>query len=126
MPSTEELAWAAGFFDGEGCVVFTNTGVVAKNGRKFKRMIASTCQVDYDTIKKFVDIIETGVLRGPFSKPNRKPIYRWYCYDSNVDRFIEKLRPYLTLKYKQYLEKKELQTEYKKQGTRKSYMEELE
>jgi hypothetical protein len=110
MPSTEELAWAAGFFDGEGCVVFT----------------ASTCQVDYDTIKKFVDIIETGVLRGPFSKPNRKPIYRWYCYDSNVDRFIEKLRPYLTLKYKQYLEKKELQTEYKKQGTRKSYMEELE
>jgi hypothetical protein len=52
----EELAWAAGFFDGEGCTGFySHSG----DGDKHKRMklVMSIAQINRETLEKFNRII---------------------------------------------------------------------
>ncbi len=72
----EELAWAAGFFDGEGYV-----GVV-KAGKRHKRMALHVHQTDPRPLLRFRNALGFGILAGPYDNkngsPNRRPHYRYY------------------------------------------------
>jgi hypothetical protein len=77
MPTPgEEIAWAAGLFEGEGCM--TQSG-----GRKVMRL-AST---DEDTVRRFSEIIAVGKIYGPYEQgPPRKPFWVWVA--SGVDALL--------------------------------------
>ncbi len=76
----EGLAWAAGFFDGEGCF---NTHKRAKaDSHKY---VATLGQVDRRALDRFHQIVQLGKIYGPFGPysnqfTNAKPHYRLDIY----------------------------------------------
>ena len=65
----EELAWAAGFFDGEG-----HTGRGTHGGR---RPIIAITQVDRRPLDRFAEAVGVGKVYGPYLrvKGNRQPVF---------------------------------------------------
>ena len=68
--SREELAWVAGFFDGEGCFTLRK-----QNGRYYAQ--ASTTQTDREVLDKCVRIAGLGNVTGP-TKPSRTRVYQGF------------------------------------------------
>lgn len=95
----EELAWAAGFFDGEGCTTnhkaYTKTHV-AKDGSKSTLTSDSiklqVPQVERCNLERFMWAIGgVGAIHGPYqpkNRPNASPIYRWSCTGVNDARSV--------------------------------------
>ncbi len=75
----EALAWAAGFFDGEGNVR-TYTTHWWSHGRKVpgRGMTAGITQVDDGTLERFQRTVGLGRVRGPY--PERNPKWRPRVY----------------------------------------------
>lgn len=71
----EELAWAAGFFDGEGS--FNVHSTHPSTGRKYAR--ASINQVHPEVLERFKNaVLDIGNVTGPHAKGNkRQPIYTY-------------------------------------------------
>jgi hypothetical protein len=64
---TQETAWAAGLFEGEGSISCTD--------RSHNISLEMT---DHDVVERFRDAVGTGVIYGPYDKgPRRKPMYVW-------------------------------------------------
>lgn len=73
--SREELAWAAGFFDGEGCTY------AMKRSDAYTRVALDVGQVNKDTLERFRAAVGgLGSVVGPYShraRPQSKPIYQY-------------------------------------------------
>ena len=70
----EELAWAAGFFDGEGCFSFTE---------KARFACVAIGQVDREPLERFRDAVGgSGRIYGPYFKlyPGRVSKRPWHLY----------------------------------------------
>jgi hypothetical protein len=71
-----ELAWAAGFFDGEGWA-----GAVAKQGRRTRQPMAQINQSQEDgaplVLTRFQNAVGVGRIGGPERKINRLDRYWW-------------------------------------------------
>jgi hypothetical protein len=70
----EKLAWAAGFFDGEGCFSFTDKAAYAS---------VSIVQVERRPLERFQDAIGgLGTIYGPYFKlyPGRMSKQPWHQY----------------------------------------------
>jgi hypothetical protein len=64
-----ELAWAAGFFDGEG-----HTGYANRN----KRVRASINQIHPEVLNRFRAAVGgLGTVSGPYDRPGGQPMYRY-------------------------------------------------
>lgn len=70
--SRENIAWAAGLFEGEGCIIYRSP----KN--PWRLALSST---DEDVIRKFAFIVGVGGVLGPqrLKNPKWKPIWTWWC-----------------------------------------------
>lgn len=64
--SRENLAWAAGLFEGEGCI---------HDGRNTPVMSLAT--TDEDVLRKFHLIIGLGTINGPYQRGTKKPVWAW-------------------------------------------------
>lgn len=62
-----EIAWAAGFFEGEGCMSFRNTNCVTL-------LIGST---DLDALEKMQSICGGSIYGGKMKPKSTKPIWTW-------------------------------------------------
>ena len=90
-----EIAWAAGFFEGEGCI-----SRHSKTNNRWALQMAST---DKDVIEKFVNIVGIGKLYGPYQQRQRtkdgslvKPLWRWSCADkASILKFANTIGPFL-------------------------------
>ena len=75
----EELAWAAGFFDGEGCVYSSNMNT--KRPRKGKTIHFDIAQTDRQVLDRFTNALGIGKVYGPYpgsgKGPNNKDYYRY-------------------------------------------------
>ena len=97
----EDLAWAAGLFEGEGCFCWVK--IPNRNNRPtpYSYCQASLHTTDKDVLEKFVSVIGFGKVNGPYiytSKtiPMRKP--SWYWAIRGYDRFqavVDMLWPWL-------------------------------
>ena len=58
-PDREELAWAAGFFDGEGCFSYTE---------KARYGVATITQADIRPLDRFKTAVRVGNVYGPYDK----------------------------------------------------------
>ena len=95
LGATIELAWAAGFFDGEGCITLSR-GLPT----------LSIAQVDREVLDRFKRAVGPGSVNGPYdyaSKErrehflNRKPQYRYQLSRlDDVRNVIDLLSPYLS------------------------------
>jgi hypothetical protein len=69
-----ELAWAAGFWDGEGSVSLSYRGVYNR-----PRIIVEIAQVHREVLDRFTAATGMGKVRGPYrpKTKNAQPYYRW-------------------------------------------------
>jgi len=88
-PTIEQVAWAAGLFEGEGCISQTTH-------RKPRLFISMT---DKDVINKFIDIVEAGnmcVRNRTHENPNFKIQWQWQIQKaSEVNRILRMFLPHL-------------------------------
>ena len=95
----EELAWLAGWLEGEGCFYAYLTN------NYFKIGVQGT-STDRDTIEK-ICLMVGGVFRGPVAgvKENHKDHYVWGVYgrDNAVD-LMHRVRPYMSVRRKEQID----------------------
>lgn len=85
-----ELAWAAGFFDGEG------TTVCARHKDGCRALHITVGQVELENLTRFqASLSGLGHITGPRRLPNRQPFYVWRAYGSNAQQSVNILTPYL-------------------------------
>lgn len=93
-------AWAAGLFEGEGCIGLTKVkGRSSKTGKPityyyYPRLSMSL--TDLDTLERFVSVVG-GKIRGPYPPPKgkRKPVAFWHVDTDHAEEIIGKFYPYL-------------------------------
>jgi len=91
-----ELAWAAGFFDGDGWAAY-----VPQAGRRTRQPRAQINQASPDgmpeVLERFRAAVRVGTNGGPKLLPGRLPMYRWTASSkSDVDELFSALWPYLS------------------------------
>jgi hypothetical protein len=69
-----EYAWAAGFWDGEGCV-----SVARRNNTNNPRIVAEIAQVHPEVLYRFATAVGFGKVLGPYKQknPNAQDFYCW-------------------------------------------------
>lgn len=91
MAPDTDIAWAAGLFEGEGCM---NSHPRGKRGSGTQLRLAMT---DRDVVERFAAVIGCGNIHRPRHdpRPNHKPVYTWALYESaRVVEVIELLMPW--------------------------------
>lgn len=79
----EELIWAAGLFEGEGCFCWVKIpNRNNRNKKDYSYCQASLHTTDKDVLERFVKAVGIGVVNGPYiytdtKVPNRKPSWYW-------------------------------------------------
>lgn len=88
----EELAWAAGLFDGEGNVRFG----YQRNG--YGRIQLSVTQIHREVVDRFKVAVGAGAVYGPYPRPlPQSPIYRYDATGIATTRaVIELIWPFLS------------------------------
>lgn len=93
----EELAWAGGFFSGEG------TSGTRKVNTKWRAIVTSIHQCHRPNLERFSKAIgNLGFIQGPEKAPSRtvagrKPIYKWYSGNfEHCQAVIAMLWPWLS------------------------------
>lgn len=104
MSVAHELAWAAGFFDGEGYVTIQYGYTKSPNGKRYHR---HTLRIGinhvapeplYEMQRLFGGSIEKQKLESVHG--NRHPRYRWVLNCSNAAEALKKMMPYFRNKQK--------------------------
>jgi hypothetical protein len=81
----ELVAWAAGLFEGEGCITMSDGHVVLQ-----------LKMTDEDIVRRFDDIVGYGRVYGPYSySERRKPFWVWLVQGDAVFSILELLAPWL-------------------------------
>lgn len=92
-----ELAWAAGFIDGEGHFRLHKTKGRKPTGRIYGQPVLTIAQVDRKVLDRVVSILG-GTVYGPFKTTNIKwrPSYRYVLWGTNnINRVVRLLTPWL-------------------------------
>ena len=91
MASPEEIAWAAGLFEGEGCISHI------ERGAGFDVQVALV-MTDEDVVRRFYDVVDRGRVYGPYHPPShreRKPFWRWVALGDAGHGVLDLLGPWL-------------------------------
>lgn len=89
-----EHVWAAGFWDGEGCLSVT----VRPGTASVPRIVAQIAQVDREVLDRFAAAIGIGSINGPYKQtnPNAQDYYCWRVEGlANLSVLKEAIYPYL-------------------------------
>lgn len=107
--SQTEVAWAAGFFDGEGSSKKIYSHYFTKKGEVRKpttNVVLSVAQAELKPLKRFKKAVgDIGHINGPYSyRINQRPYWIWSASYISARLVFNKLRQYLcSIKKKQYL-----------------------
>lgn len=92
MAVPAEIAWAAGLFEGEGCI------------SHFRRAAGEDLQIalvmtDEDVVLRFHEIVNRGKVYGPYHPPShgdrRKQFWRWAALGDAAHDVLDLLGPWL-------------------------------
>jgi hypothetical protein len=84
----ERVAWAAGFFEGEG---YFSLGRDRRKPHRSPRAVTGITNTDLEMLKRFHEVVRVGHVSGPQIRPNRKPMWQWQATGSIDVRFIAEL-----------------------------------
>ncbi len=90
MASAEEIAWAAGLFDGEGSITHTD--------RDLQALLKNT---DLELVTRFDAIVGRGRVYGPYEHSGRDgfvrtPYWMWIAHGDAAHEAVEVLAPWLS------------------------------
>jgi hypothetical protein len=92
VASREEIAWAAGLFEGEGCISHI------ERGEGFDLQIA-VVMTDEDVVRRFDQVVDRGRVYGPYLPPShgprRKQFWRWVALGDSAHDVLDMLLPWL-------------------------------
>lgn len=83
--SETEIAWAAGFFDGEGCATISHND-------RYATLYLHVSQKDIRPLERFLGIMGAGRIQNP---DKRSGVSRWATYGRAGWAVIDRLWPYL-------------------------------
>jgi len=96
MPNATDLAWAAGFFDGEGCI-----GIYKRHHAPESYAISlSVAQVDPRPLRRFAEIVG-GPVAPSRARGNQRPYWRWALTNRRGADVLSVLYEYLVGKKEQ-------------------------
>lgn len=88
MVSSTDIAWAAGFFDGEG-----TTSILKTQRDKYSYIRMGLSQKLHECLDRFYTIVQLGKIY----KSNTRDIRSWNCYkQGEVEQVLNLLWPYLS------------------------------
>lgn len=90
-----DLIWAAGFFDGEGCV----SVVLQKRGDFMVRLFVGNTNVQ--ALFAFKEMFGGTIYERPAKSIRHKTAYQWQVVSGQAFRALEQLLPYLRVKREQ-------------------------
>ncbi len=88
MATKTELAWAAGFIDGDGCIRVDGRGVLS---------VTAAC-THKPSIVKFAEIFRYGNFSSDWRGPGRKEMWSWTVRSKDAARVLRRLIPHLITK----------------------------
>jgi hypothetical protein len=90
----EELAWAAGLWDGEGCCGCYGRYDGGKKKRKasYWHIRINISQHDREVLDRFAAAVGVGKVYGPY----RGTVWHFQCVGKNAEIVIEKIWPWLS------------------------------
>jgi hypothetical protein len=95
----EQLAWAAGLFEGEGCFALINVKRVRKSYQYIKMGMQMT---DEDVVRRFHEVVGVGKVNGPYNQktyPGSKPFWNWHLSGRvKVEPLAQQFLPWLGLR----------------------------
>jgi hypothetical protein len=91
-----DIAWCAGFFDGEGHVSYHRGYPSSTSGRVSAQLYANVPQAsdNIEVLKFFQSVIGFGKLKGPY-KTTRKDVHKLLYGVNEVEKLFIILKPYL-------------------------------
>lgn len=100
------VAWAAGFFEGEGHV-----NVQLRKGKSFFAL--SVAQVYRSPLDRMCELFG-GKVYGPYGpySTNKQPYYQWTAYTNDAFKALDEMFPYLLRKGGQAEEKLQMWKEH--------------
>src|SRR4051812_29153628 len=86
----EEIAWAAGLFEGEGCF---SAYAYRKTTARIRATLGS---VDLDVLERFERIVGMGKIRPRKIRPNEQQFFEWSVHEAQkVRELADLLSPWL-------------------------------
>lgn len=98
MAKQIDLAWAAGFFDGEGCVIIQRRKAPKTKHGILHLLHVEVAQVDILPLNKLQKLFKGRIYFDKYSKINK-----WIITNENARIFISKIQKYTTTKQKECL-----------------------
>lgn len=90
-----ELAWAAGFWDGEGSAYLSGSSDRVTKQPHARINQSSTTGVP-EVLVRFRSVVGFGKVQGPDLKDGREPLYRWEISKrAEIEELLEVLLPFL-------------------------------
>lgn len=115
-----ELAWCAGFIDGEGNIRWNGTKTKKQGNRSrcYGNIVLQVAQVHKEPLDRVLKTLGTGRIYGPYhynKAKNKQPYYLYSAVSNQAVDALSKIEKYLSpIKKKQFLDTLELLKEYKK------------
>ena len=91
---TADLAWAAGFIDGEGCIQVSKAG----RGSRVHVLRVSASQISRAPLDRLQQMFGGGVYRKATSNPRHRDQWGWEATSHTARRALVALLPYLMVK----------------------------
>jgi hypothetical protein len=88
-----ELAWAAGFFDGEGCTKLQNN--FSRHGKNYPNIAVSITQYHSEVLERFRLAVGTGSVYGPYPRAEGKQAWAFGAWGEKAEAVVDALWPYL-------------------------------
>lgn len=86
----EDRYWIAGLFEGEAC--FGVKRMVEGGGtRRYAYPVIQLYMTDQDVLQKVVNIVCHGVVRGPYFREGKSPVFAWTIQGKKALELMDKL-----------------------------------
>ena len=98
-----DLAWAAGFIDGEGCIALYPRRQILK-GKTYHHFVLRlhVSNTDLLALERLQTLFGGSINKANHKdRPHYKPCWTWYCNTSRCEQALESLMPYLFSKKSQ-------------------------
>lgn len=112
MSRATDIAWAAGLFEGEGCIYLQKR----QGGPSQPQLILNMC--DEDVVRRFADVVGGGSIREyEPENPKHSRQYRWrLCSWGEVGRVLDLLGPHLGKRRSEQVARFEAARDEKRKG----------
>jgi hypothetical protein len=88
-----EIAWAAGFFDGEGTTAYQSTGT-NNSGQPRRQLRLTVTQKDPRPLHRLCMALSAGKVYGPYESQNG--MHMWTVQCARAEEVLEEMWPYLS------------------------------